>query len=70
MIDLIFQGIMINSEKIDSVMKRMNKNNTKNAIMMGLLAIDIYLITKAIKEHDKRINNIETKLKEIESKGE
>ena len=70
MIDLIFQGIMINSEKIDSIMKRMNKNNTKNAIMMGLLAIDIYLITKAIKEHDKRINNIETKLKEIESKGE
>lgn len=70
MIDLIFQGIMINSEKIDSVMKRMNKNNTKNAIMMGLLAIDIYLITKAIKEHDRRINNIETKLKEIESKGE
>lgn len=70
MIDLIFQGIMINSEKIDSVMKRMNKNNTKNAIMMSLLAIDIYLITKAIKEHDKRINNIETKLKEIESKGE
>lgn len=70
MIDLIFQGIMINSEKIDSVMKRINKNNTKNAIMMGLLAIDIYLITKAIKEHDKRINNIETKLKEIESKGE
>ena len=70
MIDLIFQSIMINSEKIDSVMKRMNKNNTKNAIMMGLLAIDIYLITKAIKEHDKRINNIETKLKEIESKGE
>lgn len=70
MIDLIFQGIMINSEKIDSVMKRMNKNNTKNAIMMGLLAIDIYLITKAIKEYDKRINNIETKLKEIESKGE
>lgn len=70
MIDLIFQGIMINSEKIDSVMKRMNKNNTKNAIMMGLLAIDIYLITKAIKEYDKKINNIETKLKEIESKGE
>lgn len=70
MIDLIFQGIMINSEKIDSIMKRMNKNNTKNAIMMGLLAIDIYLITKAIKEYDKRINNIETKLKEIESKGE
>lgn len=70
MIDLIFQGIMINSEKIDSIMKRMNKNNTKNAIMMGLLAIDIYLITKAIKEHDRRINNIETKLKEIESKGE
>lgn len=70
MIDLIFQSIMINSEKIDSVMKRMNKNNTKNAIMMGLLAIDIYLITKAIKEYDKRINNIETKLKEIESKGE
>lgn len=70
MIDLIFQGIMINSEKIDSVMKRMNKNNTKNAIIMGLLAIDIYLITKTIKEHDKRINNIETKLKEIESKGE
>lgn len=70
MIDLIFQGIMINSEKIDSVMKRMNKNNTKNAIMIGLMAIDIYLITKAVKEHDKRINNIETKLKEIESKGE
>lgn len=70
MIDLIFQGIMINSEKIDSVMKRMNKNNTKNAIMIGLIAIDIYLITKAVKEHDKRINNIETKLKEIESKGE
>ena len=55
MIDLIFQGIMINSEKIDSVMKRMNKNNTKNAIMIGLIAIDIYLITKAVKSMIKEL---------------
>lgn len=70
MIDVLFQGILANGEKINSIVKHINKIDTRNAIIAGLVIIDIYFMTKAIKGHEKRITDIETKLKEIESKGE
>lgn len=70
MINLLCQGVLANSDRINSIVRHVNKIDTRNTIIAGLVIIDIYFMTKAIKGHEKRITDIETKLKEIESKGE
>lgn len=76
MIDLMLKGIIVNSNRIDSITKHINKTNIKNAFIAGLFLIDIYVITKTVQKHEERIKNIEeqlkleSRIKDVKSKGE
>lgn len=69
MIDIILRGIVSNTEKIESVVKKVNNIDKKRTTQIILLGIGLYIITKAVSKQDQRIDLIERKL-EIQSKGE
>lgn len=69
MIDIILRGIVSNTERIESVVKKVNNIDKKRTTQIILLGIGLYIITKAVSKQDQRIDLIERKL-EIQSKGE
>lgn len=70
MIDLLFQNVISNTNKIDSISKYINKTNMRNTILTGLIIINVYAIVKTVQKHDKRISEIESKMMDNNSKGE
>ena len=70
MINLMIKSIFENSNKIDSIVKHVNKTNRKHCLEFALVAIAIYTMTKTIKNHEEKISNLEIELEEMKSKGE
>ena len=70
MINLMVKNIFENSNKIDSVIKYVNKANKKYCLNFLLIGISLYAMTKTIKNHEEKISNLEFELEEMKSKGE
>ena len=70
MINLMIKYIFENSNKIDSIAKHISKTNKKHCLELALIAIAFYTMTKAIKNNEEKICNLEIELEEMKSKGE
>lgn len=67
MIDLIFKKIIENSNRIDSIAKNINKTNKKTCFQILLIATTIYTISRTVKKHENKINELEMELEMIKS---
>ena len=67
MIDLIFKGIVDNSNKIDVIVKHINKIDKRNALLLFLLTTNVYLVSKKLKKQEERITELEIELEGIKS---
>ena len=70
MIDLMIKSIFENSNKINSVVKHINKTNAKFSIQILLLSTSIYILAKSVKKNEIEISKIKMELEEMKSKGE
>lgn len=67
MLDLIFKSIINNSNKIDVVVKHINKTDTRNCLILLLLTTNVYLVSKKLKKQDEKITELEIELEGIKS---
>lgn len=67
MLDLIFKSIINNSNKIDVVVKHINKTDTRNCLILFLLTTNVYLVSKKLKKQDEKITELEIELEGIKS---
>lgn len=70
MIQLMLKNIFENSNKIDTLVKRVSKLDKYNMFMFAILLSDIYLLAKLSKKHDKEIKELKSEFEELKSKGE
>lgn len=67
MINLIVRGVFEHSTKVETMIKQIDKKKFARYLY---LFMTIYSMSKMIKQHDERIDNIEKELKEMKLKGE
>ena len=67
MISLMIKNIFENSNKIDSVIKHINKTDKRNCLDFLMIGAALYSVTKIVKKHEEKINDLETKLEGIKS---
>lgn len=70
MIDLMVKNIFQNSNKIDTIIKHINKTDKRYCLMFLLVTANIYVGTKIMNKQEQRISDLENELKEMKSKGE
>lgn len=70
MINLMIKNIFENSKNIDKIVEHVNKVNKRNCLNFALIGFAICLVTIVIEKHDQRIEELETQLEEMKSKGE
>lgn len=70
MIDLMIKNIFDNNNKIDAVIKCIKKTDSRNRFAYFLIAFNLYLVSKAVKNQEERIKELEISLEEMKSKGE
>ena len=66
MLDIIIKNICENSNKIDTVAKYAKKSNNRIGLQIILLCVGLYTVTKTVKNHEKEIRELKTKLESIE----
>lgn len=66
MLDIIIKNICENSNKIDAVAKYAKKSNNRIGLQIILLCVGLYTVTKTVKNHEKEIRELKTKLESIE----
>lgn len=67
MLDLIFKGIVDNSNKIDVVVKHINKIDKRNTLLLFLLTTNVYLVYKKLKKQEEKITELEIELEGMKS---
>lgn len=67
MINLIAKGICENSNRIDAIVKHINKTNVKNGLCFALVGTGLYFITMVVNKHTEEINDLKIELENIRS---
>ena len=70
MLNLMVKNIVNNSNRIDAIVKHINKSNKKHCFEFLLVAATIYTITKVVGKHEQEICDLKNEIKEMKSKGE
>lgn len=70
MINLITKGICENSNRIDAVVKHINKTRVKNSLCFTLVGTGLYFITIVVNKHTEQIKMLEAELDNIKSREE
>lgn len=69
MINLMIKNIFENSNKIDIIVKHINKTNKINCFKFLVVSASICAVMNKIEKQDKEINNLKTEIEELKSKG-
>lgn len=67
MIELMIRKVFQNSNRIDTIVKHVNKIDNRNCLILLLLSTNLYLASRVIKNHDEKINELETEIEGIKS---
>ena len=70
MINLMIKNIIDNGNKIDSVIKYVNKMNYKNYFNLLLMTISLYTVTKTVSKHEKEIKELKSTIDGMKSREE
>lgn len=70
MINLMVKNIVNNSNRIDAIVKYINKSNKKHCFEFLLVTATIVTITKVVGKHEQEINDLKNEIEEMKSKGE
>ncbi len=67
MIRLMMYKIFENSTKLETMVTQIDKKKLARSLF---IFTTIYTMSRVVKQHEQRINDLETELKEMKSKGE
>lgn len=69
MITLLVKDIFENSNKIDVIVKHINKTNKINCLKFFVVSAAVCAVIKKVEKQDKEIDNLKTEIEELKSKG-
>lgn len=70
MINLMIKNIFENTNRIDNIVRHINKNNTKQCLYTIIITTSLYAVVKLVANQEERIKDLEIQLEEMKSKGE
>ena len=65
MINMVINKIFKNRTKIDTMLNQLDKSEFRRFLF---LSVTVYSISKVVKKHDKKIKDLESEVKGIQSK--